>query len=401
MRILIAHEAAAGAGGVESYLAALFPVLAARGHQLAFLHHNPRGEQGPTRLAHAGMPAASVSDDGLEGAVSRMRTWRPDVCFSHNMRQLEVEERLASEWPVVKMMHGYFGTCISGQKAHAFPGVVPCRREFGPPCLALYLPRRCGHRNPLRMVEQYGWASRQRALFDRYTQVVVASGHMAAEYARHGIGPDRLTAAPLFSTDGIADSARPLPAHPTVLFAGRMTRIKGGAVLVRAAAMANRRMPVPVRLVFAGEGPERDRWRDLAVRLGVSATFTGWVSGPDRIAVLRGASLVAVPSLWPEPFGLVGLEAAAHGVPAIAFDVGGIRDWLQDDVGGRIVGEIGSARALGRMIAAVCTTPVDLTRLGDGARRAARALTIDVHLEILERVFSRAIAQRPALSCTS
>jgi glycosyltransferase involved in cell wall biosynthesis len=398
MRILIAHEAAAGGGGVESYLAAVIPALAARGHQLAFLHHNPRSEPGPTRLAHAGMPAVSVSDDGLDGSVDRMRTWRPDVCFSHNMRQLDVEERLASEWPVVKMMHGYFGTCIGGQKAHAFPGVVPCRREFGPPCLALYLPRRCGQRRPLAMIVQYGWASRQRALFDRYAQVVVASRHMAEEYGRHGIGSDRLTAAPLFPTEKEAVSVRPLPARPTVVFMGRMTRIKGGAVLVRAAAVANRLMPVPLHLSFAGEGPEQERWRNLAVRLGVDATFAGWVSGPERTAVLRSASIMAVPSLWPEPFGLVGLEAAAHGVPAVAFDVGGIREWLQDGVGGRIVREADNAGALGRAIAGMFTTPEELTRLGDGARRGARVLSVDAHLDILERVFSRAVVSRAVLA---
>jgi glycosyltransferase involved in cell wall biosynthesis len=88
-------------------------------------------------------------------------------------------------------------------------------------------------------------------------------------------------------------------------------------------------------------------------------------------------------------------------VPAVAFDVGGVREWLQDDVGGRLVGELGSASAFGRTIAAICTTPGDLTRLGDGARQRARAITIDAHLDILERVFSRAIAQRAAMSCTS
>jgi glycosyltransferase involved in cell wall biosynthesis len=394
MRILIVHEAATGAGGVESYLAALIPALAARGHELAFLHYNARSERGPTPLAHADMPAVSVSDDGLEIAVERMRAWRPDVCFSHNMRQLEVEERLAHEWPVVKMMHGYFGTCIGGQKAHAFPGVVPCRREFGPPCLALYLPRRCGRRRPLAMLEQYGWAIRQRGLFERYAQVVVASCHMAEEYSRHGIGADRLTTAPLFPTESAAAAPRPLPARPTVLFAGRMTRIKGGAVLLRAAAAANRLMRLPLRVVLAGEGPEQHRWRGLALRLGLDATFTGWVSGPERTAVLRGASLVAVPSLWPEPFGLVGLEASVHGVPAVAFDVGGIREWLQDDVGGRIVREVGDAAAFARTIAAMCSTTDELVRLGDGARRAARALTLDAHLDILDGVFSRAAASR-------
>jgi glycosyltransferase involved in cell wall biosynthesis len=247
------------------------------------------------------------------------------------------------------------------------------------------------------MLEQYGWASRQRALFDRYAEVVVASRHMAEEYGRHGIGADRLTVAPLFSTESEPLSARPLPAHHTVLFAGRMTRIKGGASLVRAAAVANRLLPVPLRLIFAGDGPDLPRWRELAARLGVTATFTGWVTGAERTAVLRSASIVAVPSLWPEPFGLVGVEAAVHGVPAVAFDVGGIGEWLQDGVGGRIVRDIDNAASLGRTIAAMCSTPGELVRLGDGARRAARALSIDAHLDILERVFSRAAATRAVL----
>jgi glycosyltransferase involved in cell wall biosynthesis len=107
---------------------------------------------------------------------------------------------------------------------------------------------------------------------------------------------------------------------------------------------------------------------------------------------------MAVPSLWPEPFGLVGLEAASHGVPSVAFDVGGIREWLQDDVGGRLVREVGDADALGGAIASMCTTPGELARLGDGARRAARMLTITAHLDVLERVFSRAIGSRAALA---
>ena len=64
-----------------------------------------------------------------------------------------------------------------------------------------------------------------------------------------------------------------------------------------------------------------------------------------------GAVLVAVPSLWPEPFGLVGLDAAALGRPAIAFDVGGIGEWLTDGVNGKLVepaaGEEGLARRIG------------------------------------------------------
>ncbi len=397
MRVLIVHEAPAGGGGVESYLASLMPALASRGHEVAFLYYNSRTAHGPTRLLDSRFPSASVADDGLEAAVGKMREWRPDVCFSHNMRALDVDERLAQQGPVVKMLHGYFGTCVSGHKAHAFPGVVPCAREFGPPCLALYLPRRCGQLRPARMFTQYAWASRQRALFDVYSQVVVASAHMAAEYGRHGVATDRLTVAPLFPTAGDVISKRPLPERPAVLFMGRMTVLKGGELLVHAIAEAIRLSGIPIRLVLAGDGPEQARLQELARTLRIDASFPGWLTGDTRVAALRAATLVAVPSLWPEPFGLVGLEAAAHGVPSVAFDVGGIREWLRDGESGRLVSERG-VQSLGRAIADLCAAPGEVARLGDGAQRVARTLSLDAHVAILERVFARAAGARAAIA---
>jgi glycosyltransferase involved in cell wall biosynthesis len=398
MRILIVHEAPAGAGGVESYLASLMPALAGRGHEVAFLCYNARSEEGPTRLLDSRFLSASAADEGLDGAVAKMRDWGPDVCFSHNMRPLDVDERLARQWPVVKMLHGYFGTCVSGQKAHAFPGIVPCGREFGPPCLALYLPRRCGQLRPVRMFAQYAWASRQRTLFDAYSHVVVASGHMATEYRRHGIGTDRVTVAPLFPTAGDgAKPMRPLPESPTVLFMARMTAIKGGALLVHAIAEAIRISGIPIRLVLAGQGPEQARLQNLSDALRIDASFPGWLTGEARVDALRAATLVAIPSLWPEPFGLVGLEAAAHGVPAVALDVGGIREWLRDGESGRLIGKR-DARSLGRAIADLCASPGEVARLGDGAQRVARTFSIDAHIAILERDFARAAGARTAIA---
>lgn len=407
MRLLIVHEAPAGGGGVESYLAAVMPALAARGHELAFLHYNPRSQQGPTRLdtgatgAACPMTVASVTDDGLDAAMTRMGAWAPDICFSHNMQHLEVDARLLDLAPVVKMMHGYFGTCIGGQKAHALPRTEPCARTFGTPCLALYLPRRCGQLRPLLMIDQFAWASRQRGLFHRYAHVVVASGHMAREYARHGIEDRRLTTAPLFPTLATVDEPRPLPSAPTVLFAGRMTPLKGGDLLVDAVAVASRIVGSPVRAVFAGDGPERDAWQSRARALGVDATFTGWLTGQALTDAFRSASVVALPSRWPEPFGLVGLEAAMHGVPAVALDVGGIGEWLKDGVNGRLVGLMESAvprDVFGGTLATLLSSPGDLARFGAGAIATARTMSIDVHLDILERVFSRAIQSRPALA---
>jgi glycosyltransferase involved in cell wall biosynthesis len=384
MRILIANEALVGSGGVESYLASLMPALAARGHAVALLHANTRDEAGGTRLDGAAERTSSVADDGLDRAVDVMRDWRPDVCFSHNMRRLDVEERLLDLWPVVKMMHGYFGTCVSGQKAHAFPQITACTRRFGVACLALYLPRHCGQYRPLQMIEEFRWASRQRALLPRYAGVVAASGHMAAEYAREGVDPARLVVAPLFPTIASSPAPREAPEEPTVLFASRMTSLKGGEAVVRAVAEASRLLQRPVRLLMAGDGPERARLEALAATLQVDATFTGWVSGDARVDLIRRASVVAVPSLWPEPFGLSGLEAGIHGVPAVAFDVGGIREWLRDGVNGVLVRERGDAIAMGRALAAVLGDAAALRRLGEGATTIARELSIEAHLARIE-----------------
>jgi glycosyltransferase involved in cell wall biosynthesis len=394
MRILIAHEALTGAGGIESYLAGMIPALLARGHRLGFLYLTPCNETGPVALGHPDVPSIGVDDEGLDGCIAWVRDFRPDVCFSHNIRQLAVDDRLVNEWPTVKMMHGYFGACISSQKAHAFPSLTPCTRTFGPACLALYLPRYCGQLRPAKMVRHYRWARTQNDLLSRYSALVVASGHMADEFARHGVDAARIITAPLFPTASSALRPRPLPSRPTVVFAGRMTPLKGGDVLIRAVATAARRLGLPLHLRMAGDGPESGRWRALADRLQVDASFDGWVTGDRRIEIFRSATVSVTPSVWPEPFGLAGLDAAAHGVPSIAFDVGGIREWLRDGLSGRLVREVGNAEALGVMLSDLLANPDEIERLSAGAFAQARALSVEAHVAIVERALESCAAAR-------
>ena len=97
-------------------------------------------------------------------------------------------------------------------------------------------------------------------------------------------------------------------------FVGRMTDLKGGSLLVEAVAQASARLQTPIRLLLVGDGPRRAAWVQRAAKLGVPCTAPGWLQDEDKSHALRDATLLAVPSTWPEPFGLVGLEAAALGL---------------------------------------------------------------------------------------
>jgi glycosyltransferase involved in cell wall biosynthesis len=148
--------------------------------------------------------------------------------------------------------------------------------------------------------------------------------------------------------------------------------------------------PRPLRIVLAGDGPQRSEWQALAAKLAVAAEFPGWLAGDALTAAFREASMVVVPSLWPEPFGLVGLEAGSFGVPAVAFDVGGVREWLDPQRSGVLVKPVEGAFGLAVAIASLAENPPTRQRLGDGARAMARFLSLESHVDRLEAVLQRA-----------
>jgi glycosyltransferase involved in cell wall biosynthesis len=91
------------------------------------------------------------------------------------------------------------------------------------------------------------------------------------------------------------------------VYIGRLSAEKGGTLLAEAA----RRLNVPV--VFVGDGAER---AEIA-RVNPDARFMGWLDHEGVKAQLASARCVVVPSVWYETLGLVVLEAAALGIPAI------------------------------------------------------------------------------------
>jgi glycosyltransferase involved in cell wall biosynthesis len=169
---------------------------------------------------------------------------------------------------------------------------------------------------------------------------------------------------------------------------GRLIEPKGGRFLVEAAQRASAVLGGPLKLVVAGDGPERVSLEARAQKIGVNAEFVGWVDSVQRTKLMREADVLAVPSVWPEPFGLVGIEAGCVGLPAVGFTVGGIPDWLLPGKCGELAP--GDPPTIAGLAAALCralSSPDHLQRLSRGAWEVAHRFTLSAHVAALEAIF--------------
>jgi len=387
MRILIATSHRSLVGGVEKYLQEILPRLAQRGHQLALAYEyrfDPQNE----RIDPPGLdiPCLGIDEAGLDAGVQFVRDWKPDVVYSQGLESADFQSALLNEYPTVFYAHNYVGTCISGEKCHAFPTPQPCDRQFGPPCLALYFPRRCGGLNPVTMWKMYQRSAQRNAQLGKYATVLVASAHMRREYLRHGVEADKIQVMALPNpNEGVQMRAARSGCLDSLLFLGRFTKLKGGAELLRAIPLAEKQLGRPLRVTMAGNGPERENIQDLANRYGLKAEFPGWVGTSQKADLMKRADLLVVPSLWPEPFGLVGIEAGAHGLPAAGYDAGGISDWLIPGYSGELAPSHpptieGLADAINRAL----SNPSHYADLSRGAREVASRFTLAAHVSKLE-----------------
>jgi glycosyltransferase involved in cell wall biosynthesis len=409
VRIAVATQNLHPVGGVETYLGCVLPALAARGHGVSVWHESTQ-PPGVARIAPAAIPSCRIGPDveGVNRALEHLTKYAPEVIFLHGLSDPALESRLAAISSLVIFLHTYHGTCISGTKTHSFPTPRACSRCLGPACLLHYYPRRCGGWSPVTMVKSYVRQRQRQTLLRAGGFVTTLSEHMRRECIAQGVDATRVIHLPAFAPSGKDGENTPGTSRPAgprsgnglwhLLFAGRMERLKGGQVFLDALDRLPSGVRRHVRVTFAGDGRERDRWERGAARVSrgeLEIRFVGWLSAAERSALLATVDLLVVPSLWPEPLGLIGLEAAAAGIPAVAFDVGGIRDWLTDGVTGRLVSAAPpSGTLLARGLEDCLNAPETLAAWGNAAMAQSRRLTLTKHVDALEQVLLRAAVAR-------
>ena len=135
---------------------------------------------------------------------------------------------------------------------------------------------------------------------------------------------------------------RPVPAEPSYLaFLGRISPEKR---VDRAIHIAER-CGLPLKIAAKVDAVDQDYFEEMIKPLLAkpNVEFIGEISDAQKSEFLSGALALIVPIDWPEPFGLVMIEAMACGAPVIAFNRGAVPELIEDGVTGFVVEDETSA----------------------------------------------------------
>jgi glycogen(starch) synthase len=361
MKLLIySHFFSPSIGGVESFVMSLARGLAQ--------HHSSEKSAAFEIILVTQTPAANFDDSTLPFRVIR----RPGANhFRQLIREADVVHiagaalspivwSLLAAKPVVIEHHAFQAVCPTGQLFQE-PQNIPCPDHFMAGRYTNCL--RCSESpQPVRSLRLLLLTFVRRFLCARVTLNIAPTAWLASllrlprtEVIPHG----------LETGEAVLPVSR-LQEKPVLLFVGRLVSTKGVRVLLLAAKLLADR-GYAFDLLIVGDGPERASLEKQSQASGLTSQvrFLGRLSEQELRGYFSIASIVVVPSLAGEVFGLVVAENMLRGIPIVASDLGAFAEILGGT--GRVF-KPGDADSLAHQIADVLENPVEASRLAATAR---------------------------------
>jgi glycosyltransferase involved in cell wall biosynthesis len=254
------------------------------------------------------------------------------------------------------------------------------------------------------------------AVMTRGDLVIANSNYTRAHVlAEHGLPPEKVVAIPRGVDLERFDPVRVTPARiaalrqawgvapddprTKIVLAGRLTRIKGHATIIEAAARLKAEGRADFLVLFVGDDQGRSDYRQELVSAiaaaGLDAAIRIVGHCDDMPAAFRLADLAILPTIVPESFGRAAVEPQAVGRPVIAAAHGGATETVVDGVTGWLAPP-GDAEAWARAIAqAIDAGPDGRARIGEAAMTRARSLyRVDAMCEATLKAYERVLEGR-------
>ncbi len=403
MHILFALENWGMVGGTERHASVVVPELLRRGHGVSVLCDKdlaPGFADVPVHAVPAIGPGTLTRAERAELART-VRGIAPDVIFLSKSRNVDAMDVLVDLAPTVRYVHDHTLFCPGLNKVRE--DFETCHAPMGLECLKRYwFSNGCicfkpsthgrGLRRPVKAVLA---KRREIAINQRTARMLTNSEYMRGELLKVGFAPETTSVLYIFTESNTpSQPCGTLPAATEAFLAASDAPLfftparlvlpdKGVDYLLSALS----KVQAPFRAVVAGDGPHEDWLRQKARDEGVAdrVHFAGWIDSGSMETLYARADAVVCPSVWDEPFGLVGIEAMSHEKPVVAFRVGGIPEWLTDGETGFLV-RAKDTDAMAGALKRLLTEPGLARSLGAaGAEAVARRFPKAAHLDGLEQ----------------
>jgi glycosyltransferase involved in cell wall biosynthesis len=204
---------------------------------------------------------------------------------------------------------------------------------------AEYVPKMLRQPNKLIVRNSDAVISISQFTYDMVEQTIVPRQHHVIGYGVNieKVAPEDFDTAAFRQAQGLS------PDEIFVFAVGRLVERKGYHILIEAIAQLVRQ-GIPVRLLLAGTGPERDNLiaQIESESIQSAVTLLGFIPDADLKNYLRAADMLVMPSIVDqsgdtEGLGIPSLEAMINGSPVIASDIGGIVDIVKHEETGLLV----------------------------------------------------------------
>jgi len=404
MRILFCNKYNYPFSGTEVYLFEAMELMRSEGHQAAlFSMADERGQ--PTAydrhfIPHTDFKSVSgwVHKLSLLGqaiysrqARQRMRAmiaeFQPDVAhvrnIYHHLSPSILWELKAQKVPVVYHLNDFKVLCPSYNLVSHGEACEACRAGKFWHALKDHCYPGWGASMTL-VAEAYfhKWVGTYRECVDCF---LAPSQFVRDKFVEHGWDPAKFEVLPHFQT------LKPLIAlrdqNAPLLYFGRLSQEKGVADLLN----AMQRLP-NLRLIVAGDGPERSKLEQLAEELGLrNVKFAGHLQGAELDRTIEQSRFTVLPSHAYETLGKTILESYAQGRAVVATDLGSRRELVQEGKTGLLyrTGDVGQ---LTSAIQLLCSQPELADRMGLAGREQLRGTyRPEAHYKALINVYERVI----------
>ena len=374
-------------GGTEQYFLSIMDLLENKGHQQVVVFFN-KTDKTITREWRKEYYLPGITEEFNRAMLGKLGTIindeAPDIIYLHNVHNLFVIEQCLKLKPTIRFIHDPSLCCFTHWKL--LPGLEKlCDDRLGFTCFS----KGC-LKFQRKNIAQYLWRKRSLYSHGKLKKVIVASQYMKRLLVQNGFSPSNIEINSYFVTTPPVDNVQERAKKDdicTIFYAGLIHKIKGVDLMLKALALVKNDFIA----LLAGSGEYFEEYKKMANDLGLekNVKFLGWVPNENLMEYYKNADLVLVPSFWIEAFGIVGIEAMASSRPVIAFDTGGISEWLKDNVNGFLVPR-GSSAVLAEKIDLLLSDARLRERMGKAGRKLYEDnFTKDIHLGKLINMMQR------------